>query len=407
MRAGWEDKLLKDICSVFGRIGFRGYTKADFVSTPDNGAITLSPSNIIGGELSCDKCSYVSWEKYYQSPEIMVFPGDILLVKTASIGKCALVRSLPHEATINPQFVVLKEIKVNHQYLTYFLQSPIAQKKFQEFAIGAAVPTFSQKKLEGLIVPTPSLPEQQRIVDILDREFAKIDALKANAEKSLQAAKDLFQATLKKELEPKEGWSDISIGSVASLITKGASPKWQGIQYVSSGGILFITSENVREGFIDISLPKYVETAFNGKQARSILQKDDVLVNIVGASIGRAAVYTLDVKDANVNQAVALVRLNKDRVFPDYLCCFLNSKMAEAFYTSMKKDTARANLSLENISNIVFPCPKDITEQKAVAKKLHYEQQLCRQVENNYQKTLTLCDDLKQSLLRKAFNGEL
>ena len=196
MRAGWENKSLKDICSVYGRIGFRGYTKADFVSSPDDGAITLSPSNIISGELRCDKCSYVSWEKYYQSPEIMIFPGDILLVKTASIGKCALVRSLPHEATINPQFVVLKEIKANHQYLTYFLQSPTAQKKFQEFAIGAAVPTFSQKKLEGLIVPVPSLPEQQRIVDILDQEFAKIDALKANAEKSLQAAKDLFREVL-------------------------------------------------------------------------------------------------------------------------------------------------------------------------------------------------------------------
>jgi type I restriction enzyme S subunit len=385
MRAGWEIKTIGDVCDIFDR-------KRKPISKRDR---EPGPYPYYGASCIQD---YVSG---------YLFDGRYLLIGEdgAKWG--------PGEDTAyiaEGKFWVNNHahiVKAKEGYLDDYLRYYIKHLDLNPIVAGAIIPKLTQEKLAALEIPIPSLAEQQRIVDILDREFATIDALKANAEKSLYAAKDLFQATLKKELEPKEGWSDISIGSVASLITKGASPKWQGIQYVSSGGILFITSENVREGFIDISLPKYVETAFNGKQARSILQKDDVLVNIVGASIGRAAVYTLDVKDANVNQAVALVRLNKDRVFPDYLCCFLNSKMAEAFYTSMKKDTARANLSLENISNIVFPCPKDITEQKAVAKKLHYEQQLCRQVENNYQKALILCDDLKQSLLRKAFNGEL
>ena len=95
--------------------------------------------------------------------------------------------------------------------------------------------------------------------------------------------------------------SDYSI-----LITKGASPKWQGINYKRKG-TLFITSENVREGYIDISKPKYLENKINEILPRSILRKEDILINIVGASIGRAAKYNYEYL-ANINQAVALVR---------------------------------------------------------------------------------------------------
>ena len=398
MRTGWEDKLLKDICSVFGRIGFRGYTKADFVSTPDNGAITLSPSNIIGGELSCDKCSYVSWEKYYQSPEIMVFPGDILLVKTASIGKCALVRSLPHEATINPQFVVLKEIKVNHQYLTYFLQSPIAQKKFQEFAIGAAVPTFSQKKLEGLIVPTPSLPEQQRIVDILDREFTKIDALKANAEKSLLAAKDLFQATLKKELEPKEGWETKHLNEWATYSI--------GLTYkpadVSNEGTIVLRSSNIQND--ELVFDDIVRVACKVKDELFVEDGDILMCSRNGS--------------ARLVGKVARIGKEQERMTYGTFMTIIRSKYNPILFYYFKSNDFRSQISKgENtminqitkymLNDVVISLPNDPREVSRIARSLDDLNDRCKSLQENYQKTLTLCDDLKQSLLRKAFNGEL
>ena len=402
MREGWEVKLLKDICSVFGRIGFRGYTKADFVSTPENGAITLSPSNIIGGELSCDKCSYVSWEKYYQSPEIMIFPGDILLVKTASIGKCALVRSLPHEATINPQFVVLKEIKVNHQYLTYFLQSPIAQKKFQEFAIGAAVPTFSQKKLEGLVVPTPSLPEQQRIVDILDREFAKIDVLKANAEKSLHAAKDLFQATLKKELELKEGWKTMKMGDV-SLIARGGSPRpiksfitkdadgvnWIKIGDTEVGGkYIYSTKEKIRKEGMRSS--RYVEAG------------DFLLSNSM--SFGRPYILKTD---GCIHDGWLVIKKYEKTFTQDFLYYLLLSPVVVRQFEEGARGSTVRNLNTDIVSAVVVSCPASLDEQQEIVRRVEEQNYKCKALQENYQKTLALCDDLKQALLRKAFNGEL
>lgn len=402
MKKGWEYKKLDDVCTIVGRIGFRGYTKADLVNSSKDGAITLSPSNIINGELDFSKCTYINWDKYYESPEIMLENGDIVLVKTASIGKCAVVKNLPHEATLNPQFVVLKHLVGVPDFICYYLKSSIAQNTIKQMAGGVAIPTLSQKKLGMMIVPTPSQDEQQSIVDYLDSAFAKIDAMKANAEKALNEAKALFQAPLKEMLEPKEGWEEMKVKELSLLITKGSSPKWQGNSYVNSDGILFVTSENVREGRLELNPKKFVDNSFNIKQRRSILKKFDVLVNIVGASIGRAAVFDLDVENANINQAVCLIRLDRDKMLPAYLCYFLNSEHAFKQYASMVKDTARANLSLENIGSLEIGIPP-LSEQQSIVATLDSLKFKVDRLQANFEKISQECDALKQALLRQVF----
>ena len=171
----WVWCKLGNCCHIAGRISFRGYTKDDLVSE-QQGAITLSPSNIIDGIMNYTKCTYISWSKYEESPEIKVTNGDILLVKTgSSYGKCALVTELPQEATINPQFVVLKYIAINKRYLTMILQSDYARRNYNNFVLGTAIPTFTQAILGDMLVPLPPIMEQQRIVADVERWFALID----------------------------------------------------------------------------------------------------------------------------------------------------------------------------------------------------------------------------------------
>lgn len=148
-----------------------------------------------------------------------------------------------------------------------------------------------------------------------------------------------------------------SLGELSDLITKGASPSWQGFSYTDDESqTLFVTSENVREGYIDISNPKYIEDGFNAKQKRSVLKKGDFLINIVGASIGRAAQFNLDCK-ANINQAAALIRVTDKRIRDKYLLIYLNSEKALQMYDSMKSDTGRANLSLQDIGSLSILIP--------------------------------------------------
>ena len=138
----------------------------------------MSPSNIIDGTMDLDKCTYISWDKYEESPEIKVFNGDILLVKTgSSYGKCALVKGLTQEATINPQFVVLKYISIDNQFLTFVLQSQYARKNYDSFVLGTAIPTFTQVVLGDMEIPLPSIAEQQRIVEEIGRWFFLIDQI--------------------------------------------------------------------------------------------------------------------------------------------------------------------------------------------------------------------------------------
>ena len=192
----WVWCKLIDVCHIFGRIGFRGYTKDDFVS--NDGAITLSPSNIIDGQMNYDNCSYISWEKYEESPEIQIANGDILLVKTgSSFGKCAYVCNLPQKATINPQFVVLKYILCNPVFLTYMLQSGYARRNYDEFVLGTAIPTFTQAALGNMYIPLPSKQEQQRIVNAIGQWFKFIDDL----EKEQNGLQRLFQLTKSKILD--------------------------------------------------------------------------------------------------------------------------------------------------------------------------------------------------------------
>ena len=178
----WEWIKIKDICETFGRIGFRGYTKKDLVEK-GQGAISLSPSNMIDMGLNFDKCTYISWFKYEESPEIMLNIGDIVVVKTgSSYGKNAIVDRLPEKATLNPQLMVLKQIKCNHNYLCDFLNSNYFRKEFENLVNGTAIPTFSQEKFSSKKFPLPPLAEQKRIASKIESLFSVLDAMEKESD---------------------------------------------------------------------------------------------------------------------------------------------------------------------------------------------------------------------------------
>ena len=216
----WEEssmvewKKLGDVCDIKGRIGFRGYTRDDQVEKGE-GAISLSPGNITNSVLYYDSCTYITWDKFEESPEIMVNEGDILLCKTASVGKVARVRQLPEKATINPQLVLIKNIKTNPQYLFYVLDDNPFQTIIKGLAGVGSVPNVSQAKLSSIQIPVPSLTEQTRIVEILDTFTASIENLKkqiAERRKQYEYYRDQLL-----NLEGEEGVEMKTLGEVCKL----------------------------------------------------------------------------------------------------------------------------------------------------------------------------------------------
>ena len=201
-KEGWEVATIGKLGDIFGRIGFRGYTKNDLVAGPDEGAITLSPSNIQDGSMDYTSCTYISWFKYEESPEIMINNGDVLIVKTgSSYGKSAFVENLPHKATINPQSVVIKNIKIKNKFFAYLIRTPWVKAKFDEFVSGTAIPTFSQAKLSQVELSYPSNDVQNIICEKLDSLKSKVDRLQENYDKISQECDALKQAILRQVFE--------------------------------------------------------------------------------------------------------------------------------------------------------------------------------------------------------------
>ena len=171
----WKVFPLKGLCKAYGRIGFRGYTVSDLVDEGE-GAITISPSNIFEDLMTFKKCSYLSWKKYFESPEIQIQNEDILIVKTGStFGKIGYVNGLNKPATINPQLLVLKEIKTVKKYLYFVLKSSQVQVQINQKVIGSTIPTISETKILNFKVALPSMAEQQEITQFIENSNYEID----------------------------------------------------------------------------------------------------------------------------------------------------------------------------------------------------------------------------------------
>src|SRR5690606_15668454 len=135
-----------------------------------------------------------------ESPEIKINNGDIIFCKTASIGKTALIKSLPKEATINPQLVVFKEIKCNNGYLAHIVKSANFKKQISSIVGVGSVPSLSQKDLRKLQIPIPhpndpqkSLAIQQEIVRVLDNLSEQNKALTSALAQEIDQRKKQYE----------------------------------------------------------------------------------------------------------------------------------------------------------------------------------------------------------------------
>ena len=160
----WEQRKLGDSCKLNGRIGFRGYTEKDIISKEAGGVLTFSPTNIVDNKLTIEcKNTYITREKYDESPEIKISNGDILFVKTGStLGKSALVAGLKEDASINPQIVVMHVEKDTENFMSNVLITDRVMKQVAAVKIGGAVPTMTETELKNFTYFAPAEKEEKK-----------------------------------------------------------------------------------------------------------------------------------------------------------------------------------------------------------------------------------------------------
>lgn len=307
---GVEFVKLGDVCEIKGRIGFRGYTRKDLVSESE-GAITLSPSNIINGNIVYDKCSYISWAKYEESPEIMAEVGDVVFTKTASVGKTAYIENMPKEMTINPQLVLLKKFRGISKYLAYILKTTYFQNEVKKITGVGSVPNVPQSSLAKIEIPLPPIEVQTEIVRILD----KFTSLEAELEAELDCRKRQYEYYRDKLLSfDNVGGQEVTISKIGDIgricmckrIMKNQTNSESGIPFYKIG-----TFGKVADAYISNDV--YEEY----KKMYSYPKKGDILMSASG-TIGRTVVFNGEpsyFQDSNI----VWVDNDETKVFNSYL----------------------------------------------------------------------------------------
>lgn len=353
-----EWKKLGEVCEIKGRIGFRGYTRNDQVEKGE-GAISLSPGNISDSILSFDSCTYITWAKYEESPEIQVNNGDIILCKTASVGKVAIVNHLPEKATINPQLVLIKNIMptLSSKMLFYYINDYRFQKTIKSLAGVGSVPNVSQAKLSEISIPIPTLAEQERIVGILDTFTLSIDNLKeqiAQRRKQYEHYRDQLL-----DLEGKPGVETKALGEICS-IKNGYTPSTKNCEYWEGGSIPWFTLEDIRKnGRILDDAIKHITSL--GVKKTGLFPSNSIIISTT-ATIGEFAIISTEFL---CNQQISCLSIrNKDLLTSKFLY-YLARNIGKWCKKNVNGASSLQIISTNKLQKMQIPLPT-LTEQQRI-----------------------------------------
>ena len=391
MKEGWTYKKLGEVCDFEG--GSQP-PKSEWINHPQDGYVRMLQIRDFTKSRNAE-IEYVKITKKLR----LCKADDILIGRYgASVGKIltglagaynvAIIKSIPDENIVRKEFI------------RRYFESPLFQSiLFKVCTSRAAQAGFSKDDIKDELIPIPSLSDQQSIVDYLDSAFAKIDTMKANAEKALNEAKALFQASLKEMLEPKEGWEEKTLKEVCSLITDGThhSPLND-----ESGKYKYITAKNIRTWGLDLKNITYVsEEVHKEIIARCNPQKGDVLYIKDGATTGIAIVNPLE-EEFSMLSSVALIKPNKDVLSSEFLCYTLNSPSIYRQTRNQMDGAAITRVTLVKIKGFVISIPP-LFEQQSIVITLDSLKSKVDRLQENFDKISQECDALKQALLRQVF----
>lgn len=287
--------------------------------------------------------------------KLLVKKGQIIFGKRRAYQRKVAVADWDCICSAHAMVLEANPENVIPNFLPYFMRSDEFMHRALAISEGSLSPTIKWKILANQDFLLPAKFTQERLLKALNK-ISEVESLI----ESVTISSKLVDNVLNNELLIKQGelnnWPIVKAGDVCELITKGASPRWQGFEYTPDGA-LFVTSENVLHKEIDIAAPKFIPHEFSEKNLkRSQLKKGDVLVNIVGASIGRCALWDGTYERANINQAVALLRPSNS-VDPRWLLAQFYTSRGQAYFGLNKVDNARPNLSLKSLSEFKFYLP--------------------------------------------------
>lgn len=385
MSKGWQTKTVGDFCEVVAGQSPEG----KFYNSDGKGLPFYQGKKDFGDRFIAAPTTWTT-----ESTKLAK-AGDILMSVRAPVGPVNFATS---EVCIGRGLAAIRiRGGLDRDFLFYqllYLQPEIAGKE------GAVFASINKAGISELPLAIVALPEQQRIVALLDEAFEGLATAKVNAEKNLHNARAVFESELHSILSD-EKWERKPLGELCSRVEYGSAAKSKG-----TGKVPVLRMGNVQNGSFDWT--DLVYTNDEAEIKKYILKHNDVLFNRTNspALVGKSAIYKSEMPAIFAGYLIRIVR-NESVLDADYLNYYLNSEIALNHGKSVAISSVnQANINGAKLKDYLIPVPP-LADQQAIAKRLGLISIEAHRLESIYRQKLTALGALKQSLLHQAFSGNL
>ena len=393
MKVGeWPRVSLSSVSVVF--------TDGDWIESKDQsptGIRLIQTGNVGVGEFKdrAEKARYISEDTFRRLRCEEIYEGDCLVSRLPDpVGRACIIPTVEERliTAVDCTIIRFNTSKICPNYFRYFSQSAAYLADIESVCTGATRKRISRNKLGEIRLPLPPVPEQKRIVAILDEAFEGIATAVANAEKNLANARELFDSYLNSIFTQKgEGWVEKSLSDICVLISgqhidaKDYNSERRGVGYLTGPSDF---------GLINPCLTKWTE------HPKRMATAGDILITVKGSGVGK--INLLHVSDVAISRQLMAIRCKPADI--DYVYAFLTTCFPH--FQAISNGAAIPGISREDVLNLRFPMPTEQQKEEVTLSIVSFRSKIC-QLAVVYEEKLSALGKLKQAILQKAFAGEL
>ncbi|EGG1744360.1 4'-phosphopantetheinyl transferase [Salmonella enterica] len=401
----WEKVELSDIAIFQNGYAFKSSTYID------SGDFVIRIGNVHDTGINLNNPAYVNATEL-NAEKFRLSQGDILMSLTGNVGRTAFIKEEHLPAVLNQRVAkVAFSSLIEKKFSFYLLRSNIVQSELLKCAKGAAQLNISTKDLDKIVVGIPSIREQKIIAEKLDTLLAQVDSTKARLEQIPQILKRFRQAVLAAVVNGKAVNIDTdentltTLGNIAKNIKYGTSKKCSETQ----GSTAVLRIPNIGPGYIINSNLKYAD--FDQKELVTLtLKEGDLLLIRSNGSVdlvGKVAVISENDTEYLYAGYLIRVRLDKERAAPKYISYCLQSPQLRQVIENIARSTSGVNnINSKELASLEIPLTP-LPEQHEIVRRVEQLFAWADTIEKQVNNALTRVNSLTQSILAKAFRGEL
>ena len=396
MKAGWESTILGNVIDLQNGFAFKS---AEFT---EEGHFLMRIANVQNGHISLEKPKFVKLTE--QTKRFELKKGDILTSLTGNVGRVAEIKASHLPAALNQRVARIKpkeDFDVDRSYLLHFLSSDAFSSFLEQEAHGAAQANVSPNAIKEVPFALPPLEEQKRIVSILDEAFEGLDRARENAEANLKSARELFESVLLSVFGKMSDKNDLFLlKEVSKDFARGKSKhRPRNDKSLYGGKYPFIQTGDVRNAGHRVTA--FTATYNEKGLAQSKLWPSGTVCITIAANIAETSILSFDAcfPDSVIGMVPDEAKTSSDYV--EYVLQFFQKRLKAA-----GEGAAQENINLKTFESEYFPFPS-LTKQSSAISKLNTASEIQQKIRENYTSKLQDISDLRQSLLQKAFAGEL